>query len=111
MKTYSQGKVAKDAKTGRFVSVNSLKVVHTKEHKPKKEKVTEAAGPAVEILSALYGIEGSRISVTPVVGKKMTNKVAGSDPAPKVKKDLVVKARVNGEEVEKTFSEGEVVSF
>jgi hypothetical protein len=106
MKTYSQSKVAKDAKTGRFVSVSSLKPMHAK-----SEKVKEAAGPAVEILSAMYGIEGNRISVTPIVGKKMTNKIAGSDPAPKVKKDVIVKAKVDGTEVEKTFSEGEVISF
>lgn len=108
MKTYSNGKVAKDPTTGRFVSVKNMKPMRTKE---KKEKAMEAAGPAVEILSALYGIEGNRISVTPIIGKKMTNKIAGSDPAPKVKKDVIIKATVDGAEVEKTFTEGEVISF
>lgn len=103
--TFSKGKVTKDPITGRFVSVKSLKPVYTKAAK-------EAAGEeAVEILSALYGVEGNRIEVKPIVGKKINNKIAGSDPAPGVKKNLVVEAKVNGEAVTKTFNEGEVVAF
>jgi hypothetical protein len=74
-KTFCNGTVAKDAKTGRFVSVKkSLKTMAIKENKTKVEKV---AGPVVEILSALYGIEGNRINITPIVGKKLNNKMAG----------------------------------
>jgi hypothetical protein len=107
-KTFCNGTVAKDAKTGRFVSVKSLKPMAIKENKTKVEKVT---GPVVEILSALYGIEGNRINITPIVGKKLNNKMAGSDPAPKVKKDAIIKAKVEGKEVEKVFTEGEVITF
>ncbi len=117
MNTFSNGKVTKNPITGRFMSVKAMKLVHTIENKePKAPKAPKAEapkveGPIVEILSALYGIEGNRITVTPVIGKKMTNKIAGSDPAPKVKKDVIVTARVNGEEVVKTFTEGEIVTF
>jgi hypothetical protein len=114
MKTYSKGTVAKDPITGRFVSAKSFKPMHTKEAKaPKAPKAPKAelAKETLEILSAQYGIEGTRIEFTPIVGKKLNNKMAGSDPAPKVKKDAVIKAVVNGTEVEKTFTEGEVISF
>ena len=114
MKTYSKGTVAKDPITGRFVSAKSLKPMHTKEAKPKAPKAPKAEAVAketVEILSAQYGIEGTRIEFTPIVGKKLNNKMAGSDPAPKVKKDAIIKAVVNGAEVEKTFTEGEVIAF
>ena len=83
-----------------------------------KKPVAKTAPAKVEkativILSALYGINENRIEVkdTVVVGRKITNKMIGSDPAPKEKKLLYVKATVNGAEVEKTFSEGEKVSF
>jgi hypothetical protein len=113
MKTYSQGKVVKDPATGKFVSAKNMKPVFTKERKPRAPKVVEeaAGSKTVEILSALYGIEGNRISITPILGKKLNNKMAGSDPAPKTKKDAIIKAMVEGTEVEKTFTEGEVISF
>lgn len=80
---------------------------------PKEPKAPKVEAATIVILSALYGINENRIEVkdTVVVGRKITNKMIGSDPAPKEKKLLVVKATVNGAEVEKTFSEGEKVTF
>lgn len=71
------------------------------------------ASAIVQILEANYGIKGSMIIVTENVklGKKASNKMAGSDPAPKQKKVLVVKALVGENEVTKEFNEGEVVAF
>ena len=67
MKTYSQGKVAKDPITGRFVSAKSLKPMHS------KAEATEAAEPALKVISALYGIEGTRVEMANVkAGKKLT---------------------------------------
>jgi hypothetical protein len=45
------------------------------------------------------------------LGKKVSNKMAGEDPAPKQKKVMVVKALVGETEVTKEFNEGEVVAF
>ena len=76
---------------------------------PKAKTVT---GPVIEILSAQYGIEGTRIEMATVkVGNKLTNKMAGSDPAPKSAKNAVIKAKVDGKEVTKTVAEGEVINF
>ena len=77
---------------------------------PKTPK--EAAGPAIEIISALYGIEGTRVEMAEVkAGKKLTNKMAGSDPAPKTAKDAIITAKVDGTEVTVTVKEGEVIAF
>ena len=77
---------------------------------PKTPK--EAAGPAIEIISALYGIEGTRVEMAEVkTGKKLTNKMAGSDPAPKTAKDAIITAKVDGTEVTVTVKEGEVIAF
>ena len=67
--------------------------------------------PTVEILEAVYGIKDAQVSFTPVVGRKLTNKMVGSDPAPKVKKEAIIKAKVEGKKVTKTFAEGEVIAF
>ena len=77
----------------------------------KKEKV--ATGPVVEILSALYGIEGTRVEfgANVKVGKKLTNKMVGSDPAPKVAKDALITATVDGDKVSIVVKEGEVINF
>jgi len=77
---------------------------------PKTPK--EAAGPAIEIISALYGIEGTRVEMASVkAGRKLTNKMAGSDPAPKTAKDAIITAKVDGTEVTVTVKEGEVIAF
>jgi hypothetical protein len=86
------------------------------EKAPKAEKVAKtpkaAAGPAIEILSALYGIEGARVEMATVKpGRKLTNKMAGSDPAPKVAKDAIITAKVDGAEVTVTVKEGELIAF
>ena len=76
---------------------------------PKAKKVS---GPVIEILSAQYGIDGTRVEMASVkVGRKLTNKMAGSDPAPKTPKNALITATVDGNKVEKTFTEGEVINF
>lgn len=89
-----------------------------KESKPKKVAAPKEAKKVDEktitILSALYGIDKNRIEVKDAVkvGRKITNKMfGGKDPAPKVKKELYIKATINGAQVEKTFAEGEKVKF
>jgi hypothetical protein len=110
MKTFSKGTVAKDPKTGRFVSVASMKTLHIAAKRT--PKAPEALDPAtVEIFSAQYGIDGSRVSVIVKIGDRVNNRLAGTDPAPKQRKTLVVLAKVNGAEVEKAFREGTVVTF
>jgi hypothetical protein len=104
--------VKRDPITGRFVSIKGDKAVHSKAIAPKEKKVKETIDKdIVSILSAAYGIDGNRIEITAIPGKKLNNKMAGADPAPKMKKDAIIIAMVNGEEVKKTFSEGEVISF
>lgn len=126
-------KVTRDPVTGRFVSMAGNKIMKIKEARPEAKAeldvtLTEAKSktkskvekyekdyidPIVQILEANYGITGSMIIVTENVklGKKASNKMAGSDPAPKQKKVLVVKALVGETEVTKEFNEGEVVVF
>ena len=125
--------VTRDPKTGRFVSTKAgNKIMKIKEAKPKAEKKAELdvavaeAKPktkskvekkpdakVIQILEANYGITGNMITVTENVklGKKASNKMAGSDPAPKQKKVMIVKALVGETEVTKEFNEGEVVAF
>ena len=76
---------------------------------PKEPKVP--AGPVIEILSAQYGIDGNRVSIQAKVGRKVTNKLAGTDPAPKVAKNLIVTATVDGVEQTLTFNEGDFIKF
>lgn len=76
-----------------------------------KNKPKPVTDNTMEVLSAEYGIEGKRVSFTPILGKKLTNKMAGSDPAKGEKKNAIVRANVNGSEVEKSFAEGEVITF
>jgi hypothetical protein len=119
-KTASKG-ATKTAKT-------TLKIAEVKEPKapkatatatPKAEKAPKAAktpkaaaGPSIEIISALYGIEGARVEMATVkAGRKLTNKMAGSDPAPKTAKDAIITAKVDGTEVTVTVKEGEVIAF
>lgn len=78
-----------------------------------KTKKAKAAEKTVKILSAVYGIEGKSVEICDKVkvGRKITNKLAGEDPAPKEKKNLIVKAEVDGTAVSKTFTEGEKLIF
>jgi hypothetical protein len=108
--------VERDPITGRFVSIKE-KALHVtlapaKERKSKKD--TEDTEEIISILSATYGIDATICQVEPEnikVGRKVTNKMAGSDPAPKQKKIMTIKAVVKGVEIEKTFNEGEIISF
>ena len=93
-----------------------VEVTETVEKAPKAAKAPktpkEAVGPALEIISALYGIEGTRVEMAEVkAGRKLTNKMAGSDPAPKTAKDAIITAKVDGTEVTVTVKEGEVIAF
>lgn len=107
---------AKETKTAKTKKVKAAETAEAKpevkaEAKPKKEK--KAKGPVVVITSAMYGSAEKSIEVAAkmIVGRKITNKLAGEDPAPKVKKVLVVKATVDGSPVEKTFNEGDKLTF
>jgi hypothetical protein len=128
----------KDAKTGKFVSLKTTIMETPMYIKEAKEKeVIETVSDSVEtveapvkaprakkekgdiidiinILSATYGIEGTVANIEPTiikVGRKVSNKLTGIDPAPKVKKSLTVEAEVNGTNVTKTFEEGEKIVF
>jgi hypothetical protein len=88
-------------------------VATPKEKRTPKAKAPKAPDAVIEILSASYGIDENRIEVKDLVkvGRKITNKLIGSDPAPKAKKLLIVTATVDGVEVEKTFAEGDKLTF
>lgn len=119
--------VGRDSKTGRFVSLKKEKTMFIKaakapkaeelklvDAKPKKKVIVKEEESSVEILKAIYGIDATVIEIDTVkvkIGKKVSNKMAGSDPAPKVKKALTVTVMVYDKEVTKTFSEGEVIEF
>jgi hypothetical protein len=119
--------VGRDSKTGRFVSLKKEKTMFIKaakapkaeelklvDAKPKKKVMVKEEESSVEILKAIYGIDATIIEIDTAkvkIGKKVSNKMAGSDPAPKVKKALTVTAMVYDKEVTKTFSEGEVIEF
>ena len=116
------GKIYRNSKTGRFEKAGSdaAKVMHTKDASKKKATKEKAkveapaeTGPVISILSALYGINDVRVEIkeNAKVGKKVGNAMAGSDPAPKQKKDLIVKYAIDGVEGEKTFNEGEKLVF
>lgn len=66
---------------------------------------------SITILEGHYGIDGNRIEFKPIMGKKLTAKMAGSDPAKGAAKTAIVQASVNGTTVVKTFVEGEVIIF
>lgn len=115
--------VKRDPVTGRFVSTknNIEKPMYMKSNED-EVSVTIAEGKErrslkkeiVSILEASYGITGVTVAVDPtniVIGRKVSNKMAGSDPAPKQKKVMTILAVVKGEQVEKEFTEGEVISF
>lgn len=124
--------VGRDSKTGRFVSLKKEKTMFIKaakatkteapkaeelklvDAKPKKKVMVKEEESSVEILKAIYGIDATVIEIDTAkvkMGKKVSNKMAGSDPAPKVKKALTVTAMVYDKEVTKTFGEGEVIEF
>jgi hypothetical protein len=114
---------------GRFVSIKNMKLngsvdpdgakpEETKPEEKKEPKAKKVKGPVIEITEAIYGgeVEGEMktLNVTEAIkyGRKVTNKnCGGTDPAPKVKKTLSVKALVDGKPIEKQFAEGEKLTF
>ena len=76
-------------------------------------KSEKPAKPVIEILKAEYGIDGNRIDISGSlkIGNKLTNRMAGYDPAPKVVKDLHLEATVDGVLVSKVIKEGEKVTL
>jgi uncharacterized membrane protein YkvA (DUF1232 family) len=79
--------------------------------KPGKEPVSPKE---VSIISAQYGLEEERlIDVTDkiLVGQKFTNKLAGEDPCPNKKKQVIIKAIVDGVEGEYVFIENKKIIF
>ena len=84
--------------------------------KPRGNKETTEAkeDPSIKILKALYGIDGTEIDITGNVktGKKVNNRLAGSDPVPGTKKRAIVTVLLaDGTESTKTFNEGESIVF
>lgn len=74
---------------------------------PKKPKV-------VEIIQALYGLQDIKfIDITSKIkiGEKVNNELAGEDPCPKKKKNVIVRAKVDGIEGDFTFTEGKKIVF
>ena len=115
-KTAAKGKTstAKNAKAAIATATPAAPAKATKAKAEKAPKVEKPSGPVVSILSALYGIEGTRVEMTGLIksGRKLTNKLAGSDPAPKSKKDAIITFTVDGgAEQTLTFAEGEVIAL
>jgi hypothetical protein len=89
---------------------------HEKIHgKPRahKEREEEVIDDSIQIIEALYGANGNTINIADRVrnGKKVNNRLAGQDPVPGVKKELFIRATVDGVEVEKTFIEGSKIEL
>jgi hypothetical protein len=125
--------VGRDKVTGRFISLKDkpmyIKVIEdttdeveelettVAEAKPKKvvkPKAEKEAKQIIEILKATYGIEGTVVEVEASnikAGRKVSNKLAGSDPAPKTKKVMNITAVIEGKETELSFNEGDIIRF
>ena len=85
------------------------KVVKEKVAKVAKEKPVKVSPSVVEILKVLYGIKDVNvIDVTDkvVIGGKVNNRIAGSDPVKNKKKKVYVTALLDGVEQETIFNEG-----
>ncbi len=77
----------------------------------------------IEIISAIYGVEGNAqksMDLSKTIKQYMdareyefniTNTFAGRDPAPSIKKVLILKYKFNGKTISKTIREGGLVSF
>lgn len=108
-KTASKGR-AKVVRMKSTTEEGAAETAPVTEAAPKALKVSK---PEINIISALYGVEGTTVEVKDnmKIGRKITNKLTGSDPAPKEKKQLQVVAEINGERIERTFAEGEILKF
>ena len=101
----------RDKKTGRFIP-KKKKASYIGEYKIRESKPSEKVEDAIQILKALYGVEGNLVEIDQVkVGKKASNRMAGFDPAPGQKKIMVIEAEVKGKKITKTFNEGSLVEF
>ena len=116
-----------EAATVESEKVETPKVVKAKVEKPKKPEISfisavygAPAQEAIEAVEASEGVEAkaaipareaSFVEFTAINKRKLTNQLVGKDPAPKVKKHAIIKALVDGVEVEKTFNEGEIIEF
>ena len=116
-KTATKGTKTSTSKSAKAAIATATPAAPAKATKAKVEKapkVEKPSGPVVSILSALYGIEGTRVEMTGAIksGRKLTNKLAGSDPAPKTKKDAIITFTVDGgAEQTVTVAEGEVIAL
>jgi hypothetical protein len=114
-------KPKRDPVTGRFVSKEtrieepmkiqeydgvSVSIVEGKERKSLVDAIT--------VLQATYGINSLTINIDPEhikIGRKASNRMAGSDPAPKQRKIMTITVMKKGEKMTRGFNEGEVVEF
>jgi len=125
--------VGRDKVTGRFISLKDkpmyIKVIEdttdeveelettVAEAKPKKvvkPKAEKEVKSIIQVLKATYGIEGTVVEVEASnikAGRKVSNKLAGSDPAPKTKKVMNITAVIEGKETELSFNEGDIIRF
>lgn len=99
----------------RLAGIEARRILKLKEegkwNKPSKEPKPEKI---VEIIEALYGLKEEKvIDITDkiIVGKKVNNDLAGEDPVPNKKKNVYVKAIVDGVEVETIFLEKKKIIF
>ena len=85
----------------------------TKTEAPKSEK---PAKPVIEILESRYGILTDSTKciekmASVKIGNKLTNKMAGTDPAIKEKKQAFIRIKIDGVEKSGTFDEGTKIVF
>ena len=80
-----------------------------------KGRFTSLRNNVIVISNAIYGNGDLSAVVTDrlqnAIGKKITNRLTGIDPCPRIKKELTVQAMVNGLPVSRTFAEGEIFQF
>lgn len=82
--------------------------------KEKKEKAPRKEYKEILIVEAKYGVPSIKlveVTDTVKIGEPFTNKMAGGDPCPKIKKTLFIKALLDGVETEVEFLEGRKIIF
>jgi len=92
----------RDPQNGRFVPRYSLQ-----DAKPSRKV------ESIHILKAQYGVPDIKMVEVEKVefGKKVSNRLAGSDPVPGKKKVLILDLMNNGKKFTVEFKEGEVIGF
>jgi hypothetical protein len=111
----------RDPVTGRFVQkTKEMEIpMEIQEYDGVSVSLTEAKERKslvniIVVLQASYGISNMKVQVDPdkvKMGRKASNRMAGSDPAPKQKKTMTVTVLKKGEQMTKEFNEGEIVNF